>query len=1020
MMDRKQSAHARREAQRLQESNSYNTTNNSNAINQLASQTEATIANIQNNLTNVSLLSTSTATNLTAELDPLDPTSWESRITELENNPSTGGGGGGIDPSDPDQPIIIVDNFIRQPNGDPSGTGGLFIYPDGNTTILNTNGLPIVFTESEVDHNGIIIVRLSIFDTNINYYILGQTATADVCKFTDVSTLYYIIKTPATLQHSIRIGFMDDYGSSPSANEICFERLTGEANISVVTRSGGTQTKTSSGIAYSANTWYTFKISRTASNTVDFTINTTTVNQTTNIPTGFMNVGVQIQGNGSNSADEDFKFDFFSLKLGDVAAVLPTGTTVVGTANEVEVTTVGSVITVGLPNSIIVPTINTSQLNFNITPASPTNTIGGQYWDTTYNTLSLGLTANTNLKIGQSLYKYVKNTTGSSIPKGKVVYINGHFSSTQLTIGLANASTEATSADVVGVTAEDIANNASGFVQTFGYLTGFATNTAEIPTGQEGKALYLSATTSGDMRIGLPIQPLHGVRVGFLVQRAGSGSGAMFVNIQNYQEIEELSDVEITSIAANDILQWDNTDLRWENRSLSSAGIAAAAHTHGNITNAGAIGSTSGLPIITTTSGQLTTGTFGTTTGTFCAGDDSRLLSNSDKGDITVSGSPIGSTWTIDNSAVTYAKMQNVSTNNRLLGRSTAGSGVVEEITVGSGLSLSAGTLTSSATPGGSTGQIQYNNSSAFAGATNVKINSDNLELVKPSTEPTTAPANSIIMYVKDIGQRDLPAFVDSSGWSTNLQTCIARNKFNLMAFNGGTNAAPSSVGMVFTATTVGTGNTTGGTVAIGTTSLLSGSRRQSFLTANTAGNAAGWRTSSTQCWRGNAPKRGGFFCVWKFGIGDATFQPNATLFVGLNDSTAVPDATAIADPFGTSNATMRNTVGLALYGGSSTYQVIHRNGTTGATAISTGFTANINDIVEFCLYCIPNDSTIYYYVKIYSSAGSDTETSGNIGTSNIPVNTTLFVPHCWRGRTSTATAAVQVDCLTFSIEQPH
>jgi hypothetical protein len=240
------------------------------------------------------------------------------------------------------------------------------------------------------------------------------------------------------------------------------------------------------------------------------------------------------------------------------------------------------------------------------------------------------------------------------------------------------------------------------------------------------------------------------------------------------------------------------------------------------------------------------------------------------------------------------------------------------------------------------------------------------------------------------------------------------------MAFNGGTNAAPSSVGMVFTATTVGTGNTTGGTVAIGTTSLLSGSRRQSFLTANTAGNAAGWRTSSTQCWRGNATKRGGFFCVWKFGIGDATFQPNATLFVGLNDSTAVPDATAITNPFTTVNATMRNTVGLALYGGSSTYQVIHRNGITAATAISTGFTANIDDIVEFCLYCAPNDSTIYYYVKIYSSAGSDTETSGNIGTSNIPVNTTLFVPHCWRGRTSTATAAVQVDCLTFSIEQPH
>lgn len=49
------------------------------------------------------------------------------------------------------------------------------------------------------------------------------------------------------------------------------------------------------------------------------------------------------------------------------------------------------------------------------------------------------------------------------------------------------------------------------------------------------------------------------------------------------------------------------------------------SHTHGNITNSGAIGSTANLPIITTTSGVLTTGSFGTTTNTFCQGNDSRL-----------------------------------------------------------------------------------------------------------------------------------------------------------------------------------------------------------------------------------------------------------------------------------------------------------------------------------------------------------------------------------------------------------
>jgi hypothetical protein len=54
-------------------------------------------------------------------------------------------------------------------------------------------------------------------------------------------------------------------------------------------------------------------------------------------------------------------------------------------------------------------------------------------------------------------------------------------------------------------------------------------------------------------------------------------------------------------------------------------GKAGSSHIHGNITNAGAIGSTSGLPIITTTLGVLTAGAFGTIAGSFCQGNDSRL-----------------------------------------------------------------------------------------------------------------------------------------------------------------------------------------------------------------------------------------------------------------------------------------------------------------------------------------------------------------------------------------------------------
>lgn len=54
-------------------------------------------------------------------------------------------------------------------------------------------------------------------------------------------------------------------------------------------------------------------------------------------------------------------------------------------------------------------------------------------------------------------------------------------------------------------------------------------------------------------------------------------------------------------------------------------------------------------------------------------------MADGDKGDITVSAK--GQTWTIDNDAVTYAKIQNVSATDRLLGRSTAGAGDIEEIT---------------------------------------------------------------------------------------------------------------------------------------------------------------------------------------------------------------------------------------------------------------------------------------------------------------------------------------------------
>jgi hypothetical protein len=54
------------------------------------------------------------------------------------------------------------------------------------------------------------------------------------------------------------------------------------------------------------------------------------------------------------------------------------------------------------------------------------------------------------------------------------------------------------------------------------------------------------------------------------------------------------------------------------------------SHTHGNLTNAGAIGTTANLPLITGTNGVIEAGSFGTSAGSFCAGDDARLSDDRD------------------------------------------------------------------------------------------------------------------------------------------------------------------------------------------------------------------------------------------------------------------------------------------------------------------------------------------------------------------------------------------------------
>ncbi|MDP4219115.1 MAG: hypothetical protein Q8916_02450 [Bacteroidota bacterium] len=74
-------------------------------------------------------------------------------------------------------------------------------------------------------------------------------------------------------------------------------------------------------------------------------------------------------------------------------------------------------------------------------------------------------------------------------------------------------------------------------------------------------------------------------------------------------------------------------------------------------------------------------------------------LTGTNSGDVTVAGPGTYLTLTgqqINQALITYANMQNVSATSRLLGRASAGAGSVEEITIGSGLTLTGTTLSAS------------------------------------------------------------------------------------------------------------------------------------------------------------------------------------------------------------------------------------------------------------------------------------------------------------------------------------
>lgn len=141
---------------------------------------------------------------------------------------------------------------------------------------------------------------------------------------------------------------------------------------------------------------------------------------------------------------------------------------------------------------------------------------------------------------------------------------------------------------------------------------------------------------------------------------------------------------------------------------LGATGPTGATGTAGTAGAVGATGPTGPTgPTGATGSDATMTGPTGPTGATGATGNSGSGLVDGDKGDITVTGT--GTIWTVDNDVVTFAKMQNI-TSDRLLGRDTASSGDPEEIALATSLEWSgSGSIQRSALTGDVTASAASN-----------------------------------------------------------------------------------------------------------------------------------------------------------------------------------------------------------------------------------------------------------------------------------------------------------------------
>jgi hypothetical protein len=231
---------------------------------------------------------------------------------------------------------------------------------------------------------------------------------------------------------------------------------------------------------------------------------------------------------------------------------------------------------------------NLPWVQFDTTPAGfPTgpDANGTMYWDDADSIKTMNLVMEDSGEviqhIGEETFYRVKAT--AAITKGQVVMITGTVGASGGLLGApATGLTAAQGESILGVAAQNIALNSWGYVTWFGEVKQINT-TGGVEAWVDGQILYYNPAVTGGLTKNVPTAPNPKVIVAAVINAATNGILFIRPTFGSVLGVTD-SNVEISGLANGDILQYDGTQLRWENVPASTLPVGTATNLAGGAT----------------------------------------------------------------------------------------------------------------------------------------------------------------------------------------------------------------------------------------------------------------------------------------------------------------------------------------------------------------------------------------------------------------------------------------------------